>query len=157
MSGIADAVVSVEFASESYSENIFFEQVLVPQLATGKTLRAKLFEASSFTGVDTAEFATVPLLTLSVLDCPHGEYFIWPDPARSNLIVDVRTATPTELVSSLAAGMSDLLRIVNDRASNYQRAAPSVMLQERSIFWGLVRHPLIAATCDASAPNTARF
>jgi hypothetical protein len=152
LSGIVDAVVTVQVASEPYSESIFFEQVLLPQLSHGKTLRSKLFEANDSDRIHPPEILNVPLLTITLFDCPHAEFFVWLDPERHNIVIDIQCTSPEELISILSSELARFFAKVSIHTKHYGAVVPAIKRREECIFWSLVRHPLVAAalTMDAA-------
>lgn len=155
LSGLVDAVISVEFGSESYSESIFFEQVLIPKLLKGENVRRKIFETYSNSEELVERMSRVPVLTLSIVDCPYGEYFVWKDHNRRHGIIDVRDATATELLSRLRGHTSAFITEVEELRQSYIRAALEVARDEERIFWGLLRQPLLASAISIDASTNA--
>lgn len=148
LSGLVDAVITVEVASETYSDNILFENAIIPQLIKGKTPRAAHFALNNVSGDLASRLLRVPVLTLLVDGIGLGDFVLLREAGRKIVHISA-DANDSQLANAeIERSISDLIKEAHERNLAYQNHFCEAWLREQLYFVGLIRHPLVADALD---------
>jgi hypothetical protein len=147
---LADAVICLELTGDSYSESIFFEQVILPNASSGRTFVRDMLRAIDSAKPGFEKFAAVPVLKISLINSPMGSWFVWHPPIYHSLVIDVSSMPLQERASSIRAAIDEIVKLAKTRRVNWGRDAPGALRHVDELFWGLAHNQLLQDGVESS-------